>query len=122
MRTTLPSGNRARISSSPPIASITLARVPTYISARPSMVQYKKILEQNDVDDKGRPTRKWIFRHDKIRDYFLMQAIVNKQDERLMLQILTFFFLSASASQRTLPPPCSQVLTFFLLSVSASLR
>ena len=51
------------------------------------MVQYKMSLEQNYVDVKGQPTRKWIFRHDKIRDYFLMQAIVNRQDERLMHHI-----------------------------------
>src|ERR1035438_3952582 len=39
MRTTAPSGKLARISSSPPIASMTRASVPTYISARLSILE-----------------------------------------------------------------------------------
>jgi hypothetical protein len=48
------------------------------------MTEKKMVLEQNDKDDSGKETHKWFFRHDKIRDYFMMKAVLNEPKERLM--------------------------------------
>jgi hypothetical protein len=50
------------------------------------MVSHKMALEQLDTDADGKPTKKWVFRHDKIRDYFLMQAFL-ASDERITKHI-----------------------------------
>ncbi len=44
------------------------------------MVAHKMALEQYDVDADKKPITKWVFRHDKVRDYFLMQAFLAKDD------------------------------------------
>jgi HEAT repeat protein len=54
-----------------------------FFEAIQTMVAHKMVLEQNGVDAAGNPTRKWVFRHDKIRDYFLMQAVLSQQDDRI---------------------------------------
>ena len=54
-----------------------------FFEAVQPMVAHKMVLEQNDVNAAGIPTRKWVFRHEKIRDYFLMQALLSQQDERI---------------------------------------
>jgi hypothetical protein len=48
-----------------------------------AMVAHKMALEQNDINAAGRATRKWVFRHDKVRDYFLMQAVLQQADQRI---------------------------------------
>jgi len=45
-----------------------------FFEAIQAMATHKMVLGQYDTDADGKPTRKWVFRHDKIRDYFLMQA------------------------------------------------
>ena len=45
---------------------------------------HKMVLAQNEVDADGKPVRKWVFRHDKIRDFFLVQAFEGQQDERIL--------------------------------------
>jgi len=51
------------------------------------MVEHKMVLGRHDIDADGKPTQKWVFRHDRIRDYFLMQAFYAKQDERILKHI-----------------------------------
>jgi hypothetical protein len=48
-----------------------------------AMVTQKMVLEQHDIDAAGKLTRKWVFRHDKIRDYFLMKAVDAQHEERI---------------------------------------
>ena len=55
----------------------------TFFEAVEALVVHKMVLEQNDQDSEGKPTKKWVFRHDKIRDYFLMQAVLAQQDDRI---------------------------------------
>ena len=47
------------------------------------MVTSKLALEQNDKDATGKGTKKWVVRHDKIRDFFLIQAFEAKADVRI---------------------------------------
>jgi HEAT repeat protein len=47
------------------------------------MAAHKMVLERNEKDAAGQPLRRWFFRHDKIRDYFLLQAMLNRQEERI---------------------------------------
>jgi hypothetical protein len=54
-----------------------------YFEVIHALAAHKMVLEQNDIDASAKPTRKWIFRHDKIRDFFLMRAVVSKHDERI---------------------------------------
>jgi HEAT repeat protein len=49
-----------------------------------ALLAHKMVLTQNDVDAEGKPVRKWVFRHDKIRDFFLVQAFESVQDERIV--------------------------------------
>ena len=49
-----------------------------------ALLAHKMVLTQNDVDAEGKPVRKWVFRHDKIRDFFLVQAFESVQDERIL--------------------------------------
>lgn len=49
-----------------------------------ALVAHKMVLTQNDVDAEGKPVKKWVFRHDKIRDFFLVQAFESVQDERIL--------------------------------------
>ena len=54
-----------------------------FFEAIQTMAIHKMVLERNDEDATGKPTRNWFFRHDKIRDYFLMQAVLSQQAERI---------------------------------------
>lgn len=49
-----------------------------FFPAIQTMAAHKMVLERNELDAAGKPTRNWVFRHDKIRDYFLMQAMLNR--------------------------------------------
>jgi hypothetical protein len=40
------------------------------------MTAHKMALEQHDVDNRKNPITRWVFRHDKVRDYFLMHAFL----------------------------------------------
>jgi HEAT repeat protein len=51
------------------------------------MAAHKMVLERNEKDAAGKPLRRWFFRHDKIRDYFLLQAMLNRQEERIAKHI-----------------------------------
>ena len=48
-----------------------------------TMVKYKLALAQHDKDADGKATEKWLLRHDKIRDYFLLQAFLEDEDTRI---------------------------------------
>jgi hypothetical protein len=48
------------------------------------MVAFKMVLERHGEDSAGAPTRQWIFRHDKTRDFFLMHAFLADQDDRIL--------------------------------------
>jgi hypothetical protein len=49
-----------------------------------AMVQFKMALERHGQDSAGAPTRQWIFRHDKTRDFFLMHAFLADQEDRVL--------------------------------------
>jgi HEAT repeat protein len=49
-----------------------------------ALLAHKMALTQNEVDADGKPIREWVFRHDKIRDFFLVQAFEFQQDERIL--------------------------------------
>jgi hypothetical protein len=51
------------------------------------LVKHKMALVQYDRDASGKQTQKWVFRHDKIRDYFLVQAFGAQQDQRVLQNI-----------------------------------
>jgi len=44
------------------------------------MVAHKMALEQHDINVENKPITKWVFRHDKIRDYFLVHAFLKSQE------------------------------------------
>ena len=54
-----------------------------FFEAIQSMVASKLALEQNDKDATGKGTKKWVVRHDKIRDFFLIKAFEGKEDIRI---------------------------------------
>ncbi len=49
-----------------------------------ALAAHKMVLTQNGIDAEGKPIRRWVFRHDRIRDFFLMQAFTSRQDERIL--------------------------------------
>jgi hypothetical protein len=48
------------------------------------MVQFKMALGRHGEDSAGARTRRWIFRHDKTRDFFLMHAFLADQEDRVL--------------------------------------
>ncbi|RSL16922.1 hypothetical protein EDE15_2449 [Edaphobacter aggregans] len=44
---------------------------------------HKMVLMQNEIDADQRPVRRWVFRHDKIRDFFLVKAFENDHGNRI---------------------------------------
>jgi hypothetical protein len=52
-----------------------------------AMAEIKMVFHENDKDDSNKEIRRWLFRHDKIRDYFLMKAVLNQSDERIWRHI-----------------------------------
>jgi hypothetical protein len=57
-----------------------------FFEAIQALLIHKMALPQFDIDADGKPTRKWVFRHDKIRDYFLVQTF-EAQQERIQKHI-----------------------------------
>lgn len=51
------------------------------------LLKHRMALVQHDRDSSGKETEKWIFRHDKIRDYFLVIAFNAQPDQRLRQHI-----------------------------------
>jgi hypothetical protein len=47
------------------------------------MVDSKMVLEQHSRNTRGEEVRKWVFRHEKIRDFFLIKALLEQEVERL---------------------------------------
>ena len=48
-----------------------------------TMVNHKMVLVHNTIDKDGKGIQEWVFRHDKIRDYFLIQAFFHDLDKRI---------------------------------------
>jgi HEAT repeat protein len=51
------------------------------------LLVHKMVAPHFDRDADGKETKKWVFRHDKIRDYFLVQAFNAERDERVRKHI-----------------------------------
>jgi hypothetical protein len=51
-----------------------------FVALVKEMVAHKMALARFDVDADKKPITKWVFRHDKVRDYFLMQAFPAKKE------------------------------------------
>jgi hypothetical protein len=49
-----------------------------------ALVEHKMALGQYDKDADGKQTQKWVFRHDKMRDYFLLRAFSVDQESRVL--------------------------------------
>jgi hypothetical protein len=58
----------------------TALPIADFFSLIQEMVAHKMALEQYEVDADKKPITKWVFRHDKVRDYFLMQAFLAKEE------------------------------------------
>jgi HEAT repeat protein len=52
-----------------------------------AMARHKMALGQHDTDADGKPRQKWVFRHDKIRDYFLVNAFRAQESKRILRYI-----------------------------------
>jgi hypothetical protein len=39
------------------------------------MVAHKMVLEQHDLDADKKPITEWVFRHNKVRDYFFVAGV-----------------------------------------------
>ena len=51
-----------------PSARRSHARQHSVLQTIQALLAHKMVLTQNDVDAEGKPVRKWVFRHDKIRN------------------------------------------------------
>ena len=62
------------------------------------LTEYKMALQQHSAGSNGKASVKWIFRHDKIRDYFLMHTFWATPDEIIPKHISPRKFESEQSS------------------------
>lgn len=54
-----------------------------FFAAIQIMIMHKMALVQSHSEADGSSKQKWVFRHDKIRDFFLVQAVLMQEEERV---------------------------------------